>query len=439
MNNYFEPGRELPVVREVDVVVAGGGPAGFAAAVSAARNGAKTLLIEATNCVGGMATSGMMSHWTGGTDSPILEEIIQRCAEMPGCEEERKDGAFKLRINHEKQKQAMFDMLENAGAEVWLHTRAVRPVMQDGKICGVITESKSGREVVMAKVTIDSSGDGDIAAQTGAEFTKGREEDGLMQPVTTMFKIAGVDDERAIYPGSFESLVEVPKGEIQALARKELPAPAGHVLLYPSPIPGQVVVNMTNMTSIDGSDTRDLTKAELACRRQIPLIINFLHKYAPGYENCYVIAVAATVGVRETRHFKGLYTITPEDIIEARVFDDWIATRNWFNFDIHSLKGPGLDPNGAQAHFKAKGKYTIPYGACVPQKTDGLLLAGRCISGTHKAHSNFRVMPICANMGQGIGLAAAMAAEQGIEPREVDVKEAQKRLLSQGVQVPESV
>lgn len=155
----------------------------------------------------------------------------------------------------------------------------------------------------------------------------------------------------------------------------------------------------------------------------------------PGYEKCYPVTSAQMMGVRETRHFKGLYTMTPEDIVEARVFDDWIATRNMFNFDIHNVEGSGLDKNGAQHNFHAKGGYTIPYRACVPVKIDGLLLAGRDISGTHKAHSNYRVMPICINMGQGVGIAAALAARDGIQPRSVNVAEVQKILTENGVQV----
>ena len=139
--------------------------------------------------------------------------------------------------------------------------------------------------------------------------------------------------------------------------------------------------------------------------------------------------------MRETRHFKGLYTITPEDIVEARVFDDWIATRNRFNFDIHNVEGSGLDKNGAQKHFRDKGQYTIPYRACVPEKIDGLLLSGRNISGTHKAHSNFRVMPICMNVGLGVGTAAAVAVKENVLPRNVDVKTVQALLEKQGVRL----
>ncbi len=434
MKTYLEAGKTVPVVAEVEVLVAGGGPAGVGAALAAARNGAKTMLIEHFNCLGGIATSGLMSHWTGASEGPIYEEILDRCLAQPWPGE---PAGHKLRqhICHEKLKLVLFDMLEEAGVIFQLHTDVVDVIMEDGRITGVITQSKSGREAILAKVVIDATGDGDAAARAGAEFAKGREEDGLMQPVTLMFKIDGVDYERAIFPGSFESKVDVPKGEIQALGRRELAHPAGHVLLYRSTVPGQVVVNMTNLTGIDGTSARDLTRAEVACHRQAPKIVAFLREYAPGYENCRLLETAAVVGVRETRHFKGVYTLTAEDIVEAPVFPDWIATRNHFNFDIHNVKGAGLDANGAQAHFQSRGKYTIPYGCCVPEKIDGLLLAGRNISGTHKAHSNFRVMPICVNIGQGVGTAAAVAVKDGVLPRGVDLAKVQKLLQAQGVKV----
>lgn len=435
MDFYMEPERKIEVAENADVLVVGGGPAGFSAAIAAARGGAKTVLVEQFNCIGGMATSGMMSHFTGGTDCPLFEEMMDRChREKAGIFTENQR-ANRCSINHEVLKKVMFDMLVEAGVILKLYRFACGAVMDGNRITGIITESKSGRQAIMAKVVIDATGDGDIAAKTGAEFHIGREDDGKCQPVTLMFRIGGVDYSRAIGPGSFESLVQVPKGEIQALGRSHLKAPAGHVLLYSSWLPNEVCVNMTNVTDINGADADDLTRAELTARRQMSDIVLFLREFAPGYENCYLEASAQNMGVRETRHFKGLYTIVPEDIVEAKVFDDWIATRNWFNFDIHNVDGAGLDKNGAQKHFHANGRYTIPYRACVPEKIDGLLLSGRNISGTHKAHSNFRVMPICMNIGGGVGTAAALAVRENVQVRDVDVRKVQELLKKQGVEV----
>jgi ribulose 1,5-bisphosphate synthetase/thiazole synthase len=425
-----EPARKIPVAARVDILVLGGGPAGFAAAVCAARMGARTLLVEQTGALGGMATTGLMSHWTGSTRGGIYEEILDRS---------RDPGGERQTINPERLKTILLDMLLESGSALHLHTLACEPVMGAGKtgdgdhIRGVITESKSGREALLARVVIDATGDGDIAAKAGVPYRKGRETDGKMQPMTLMFKVGGVDTAKAVFPGGFEDDYEVPKGSLQQLGRKHLPPPAGHVLLYRSSLPGVVTCNMTNSIAVDGTNAVDLTKAEIECRKQLGPIVAFLREYTPGFENCHLLESADYVGVRETRHFEGEYTLTEKDILEARVFDDWAVTKAHFNFDIHNLAGSGLDPTGVQKHFPQQNGYTIPYRCFVPMKVENLLLAGRNISGTHAAHSNYRVMPICANMGQAVGCAAALCVQKGITPRKLDVAELQEVLRRGGV------
>ena len=420
-----------PVAGRYDIIVAGSGPAGFAAAITAGRMGARTLLLEQTHAVGGIATSGLMSHWTGATQGPLYNEILER-ESQPGPEEKYSGRHI---INPDKLKLVMLEMLQEAGVDLLLYTFVAAPVMEGNRVVGVITENKNGRQAWRAASVIDATGDGDLAARAGAPYRKGREPDGGMQPVTIMFKVAGVDYSRAVFPGSFETNFEIPGGRIQDLGHAHLPHPAGHVLLYPSSLPGVVTVNMTNQTGIDGTLAEDLTRAELACRRQIEEIVPFLRDKIPGYERCFLISTASLMGVRETRHFIGDYTLTAEDIVEARVFDDWIATRCSFNFDIHNVTGAGLDKDGVQHKFRSKGNYTIPYRCLLPQGIEGLLLAGRSISGTHKAHSSFRVMPICVNIGQGAATAAVTALRDGVGLREVDIAKVQHALGEQGVTV----
>ena len=417
-----------PVAGRYDIIVAGSGPAGFAAAITAGRMGARTLLLEQTHAVGGIATSGLMSHWTGATQGPLYNEILER-ESQPGPEEKYSGRHI---INPDKLKLVMLEMLQEAGVDLLLYTFVAAPVMEGNRVVGVITENKTGRQAWRAASVIDATGDGDLAARAGAPYRKGREPDGGMQPVTIMFKVAGVDYSRAVFPGSFETNFEIPGGRIQDLGHAHLPHPAGHVLLYPSSLPGVVTVNMTNQTGIDGTLAEDLTRAELACRRQIEQIVPFLRDKIPGYEKCFLISTASLMGVRETRHFIGDYTLTAEDIVEARVFDDWIATRCSFNFDIHNVTGAGLDKDGVQHKFRSKGNYTIPYRCLLPQGIEGLLLAGRSISGTHKAHSSFRVMPICVNIGQGAATAAVTALRDGVGLREVDIAKVQHALGEQG-------
>ena len=425
MQTYHENAKELPIAGEYDVIVAGSGPAGTAAAVMAGRMGAKVLIIEWNNAIGGISTSGMMSHWTGSVTSPMYTEILQRSADMN--EGERK-GEIQQFINPENLKTVYLDMLKDANVDVLLYTFVCGVVMEGDQLTGVITESKSGRRVFRSKVVVDGTGDGDVAAFAGVEYHKGRESDGKMQPTTLMFKVAGVDMSRAVLLGSFESTYQTEKGELQALAKEHIPYPAGHLLAYKSTLPGIVTCNMTNCTDIDGTKAEDLTRAEIVCRSQMPAIVKYLREFVPGFENCYIISAGSMMGVRETRHFKGVYTLNENDILTAKVFDDWVVRGAHFNFDVHNMTGSGLDATGVQKHWTQPKGYTIPYGCLVPEKINGLLLSGRNISGTHIAHSNYRVMPICVGIGAAAGVAAATAIKKGVQVRDIKGEELQDRL-----------
>ena len=403
---------------QYDVIVVGAGPAGIGAAVAAGRGGAKTLLVDQCGSVGGMSTVGLMSHFTGTVGNRIYREILDRAKETyfydPG------EDVF---IDPELLKIVYYQMLEEAVVTVLLYTFVCDAVMDGHTVKGVVCENKSGRNIFRADVVVDCSGDGDLAYRSGAAYSEGRGTDGKMQPATLMFKVGGVDMERACLPGSFETLVPTEKGELQALARKHLPYPAGHVLLYRSPVPGVVTCNMTNAVGIDGTKAEDLTRAEITCRKQMIPIVKFLREFAPGYENCYIVSAASLIGIRETRHVKGVKTLTEEDILQARQFEDAVVYGAWFNFDVHNIAGAGLDETGLQRDFPQAKEYTIPYGCLVPEKIDGLLLAGRNISGTHMAHSSFRAMPICVATGWAAGTAAAIAVQQGIAVRSVSPAE----------------
>ena len=407
-----------------DVIVVGSGPAGVAAAISAGRNGAKILMIESLGRVGGISTSGMMSHFTGRCGNKLYLEILDRAKVKNYFFIDRE----KKYIDPELLTLTYLEMLEEAGVDILLYTTFCDVIMEKNIVKGIICHNKGGFCRYDAKVIIDASGDGDVAYKSGAEYFKGRESDGKMQPATLMFKVGGVDTEKAVFPGSFETLVHTDKGELQSLARERLPHPAGHVLLYLSTLPGIVTCNMTNVTDIDGTSAEDLTKAEIVCRKQIPLIIDFLREYVPGYENCFIIGSASLIGIRETRHFKGVKTITEQEIAEAVQHEDAVVFDAYFNFDVHNITGSGLDKTGSQKHFKQKNGYTIPYGCMVPERVDGLLLSGRNISGTHMAHSNFRAMPICIGVGEACGAAAALVTRTGRQPRDIHPSEVRELL-----------
>ena len=205
----LETAREIPVLHEVDVLVLGAGPAGVSAAICAAREGVRVMLIEQSGDVGGVATTGLMSHWTGETRGGFYEELLEKTAELPGDEVGMNGGPRQI-INPESLKTKLLEMLDEAGVQLQLYTFASAPIMEGDTITGVILESKAGRQAVLAKIVIDATGDGDIAARAGAPFFMGREEDGKMQPVSIMFKVAGVDTENAVFPGGFEENPMIP-------------------------------------------------------------------------------------------------------------------------------------------------------------------------------------------------------------------------------------
>ena len=397
---------------DTDVLVLGSGPAGFSAAYSAAKNGAKVVLVEQCGDVGGISTTGLMSHWTGTCGSPLYHKILK-------LSYERND--FKVDnvtlIDPEKLKTLYLELLEEAGVKILLYTFASDAICDGDKVLGATVVNKSGVTDIFAKITIDATGDGDIAAKSGAEFVLGRESDNKMQPATLMFKVGGVDYSRAAFIPSFETTYQTEKGELQALAKCHIPSPAGHILTYATALPGVVTCNMTNATDIDGTSTEDLTRATIICRKQMEDVVKYLREFVPGYENCFIISSASLIGIRETRHFKGEYTLTEQDILEARVFDDYIVKDAHFNFDVHNITGAGLDKTGAQKHFTQTKGYTIPYRCLLPKVKENLLLCGRNISGTHIAHSNFRAMPICVGIGEAAGVAAAISVKKNCNLR----------------------
>ena len=404
-----------------DVLVLGSGPSGFAAAYSAAKNGARVTLVEQCGEIGGISTSGLMSHWTGPCGSPLYHEILRRSAEKNDFKSDNP-----TLIDPEKLKTLYFEMLDEVGARILLYTFAYDAICDGDRVLGATVVNKSGMTDIYAKITVDATGDGDIAARAGAEFVLGRESDNQMQPATLMFKVGGVDCDRAAFLPSFETTYQTENGELQALAKQHIPYPAGHILTYRTTLPGVVTCNMTNAVGIDGTNADDLTKATITCRKQIDDIIKYLRKFVPGYENCFIISSASLIGVRETRHFKGKYTLNEQDILEAKVFPDYVVKDAHFNFDVHNITGAGLDETGVQHGFKQTEGYTVPYRCLLPEIKENLLLCGRNISGTHIAHSNFRAMPICVGIGEAAGVAAALAVKQACRLADVDSKDIRK-------------
>ncbi|MFW5980800.1 MAG: FAD-dependent oxidoreductase, partial [Halanaerobiaceae bacterium] len=256
--------------------------------------------------------------------------------------------------------------------------------------------------------------------------------DGKMEPASLMVKVGGINPEKAVYP-TFGRQKELQQKMRKEVEKGNIPFPAGHIIIIETTVPEMAILNMTNSINIDGTKPEDLTEAEFKCREQIQPIIKFVRENVPGFKNCYLVGTASHIGIRETRHFSGLYRLKEEDIAAGKIFDDWVVSRCNRNFGAHNLSGSGSDEQNQKLESS---EYTIPYRSFLPEKVDNLYLTGRCISGTHMAHSSYRVMTICMAMGQATGTGAALSIEKGVDIKELEVKTLQKQLIEQGVEKP---
>ena len=400
------------LARKCDVLVCGGGPAGVAAAVNAARQGAKTLLVERCGRLGGMGVTGLVGPLMGRVQSPFVEEVLKRIGGRRPVQE-------RLDLDYAA-------MVQEAGGEILLHTWVMEALQRGRRVTGVRALSKEGILELRADVVVDATGDGDVACLAGAVYEKGRPGDRLAQPASIMYRIGGVDSARALLCGSEEEAlqVRVPEGvwaEVvrQGQERGELPASVGVIRVYLSAYPSERIINATQVNGIDGTRVRDLTRAELEGRRQAFQVLDFLRKHAPGFEQAHITAMPAVLGVRESRRIRGVKRVTRDDVLNGRRHPDAVVWSADFVVDIHNPAGAGQAEG-----FAAKAKpYDIPYGCLVPEKTDGLLLAGRCISGSHDAHASYRVQCIVMAIGAAAGVAAALAARQKIPPRKLNVSQ----------------
>lgn len=409
-----EPAATTLVYDEVDVLVVGGGPAGVGAATAAARTGMRTLLVERYGCLGGIWTAGLLNPFFDARGKGgVTAEILDRLDEYGGTDavhDWRAIPQFGTTVfNYEAMKVVLDQMVAEAGARVLLYTYAVGALMDGNRIRGVIVENKSGRSAVLAGVVVDCTGDGDVAYHAGCDFELGRESDGLLQPMTLQFMIGGLDYEIHDRPS-------VPLYEV--LERFNTPAkmaavPYKPLAAVPVPgLPGSAAVMWTHMHRRDGTAADDLTDAVIEGRRQVQRCMELLNSARDQIGEVRLLETAMQVGVRETRRIVGEYRLDLEDLIVGRDFDDTIC-RVTFNVDIHL-------PDGNEIHTIDVQPYGIPYRSLVPKGVDQLLVAGRCISGSHEAHASYRVTGNCVAMGEAAGAAAALAVESGVPPRDLD-------------------
>lgn len=415
----------LPLADEAEVVVAGGGPAGLCAAVSAAQEGAEVLLLERFGCLGGLATMGLINPWMpfftrGKTiNAGLFAEINARLHAETG--EARVGEGADYAFDEEMLKQVAQEMALEAGVRLRLNSLLTGVATQGGQVTRLGVASKSGLQVIGGQVFVDATGDGDLCAWAGAEFEQGRPEDGLCQPMTLCFRMAGVDEERMPTRPEINALYD------QARERGEIENPRENVLWFRTVHPGVVHFNTTRIVGKQGTSAEDLTAAEVQARQQVKETVAFLREYVAGFDQSFVIQTATMLGVRESRRVLGDYLLTVEDVLEARDFEDGIA-RGCYTVDIHSPTGAGTDIR----HLRPGESYALPYRCLTPRGFENLLVTGRPISADHGAHSSLRIMPIAMNLGEAAGVAAARALKHSGRTRAVDVEQLRETLRGRG-------
>jgi uncharacterized protein with NAD-binding domain and iron-sulfur cluster len=461
----IEPSREIPLADEVSVLVAGGGVAGIAAALAAARGGAETLLVERGGFLGGTATAALMHVFYTPYYSTrgILREICDRLSARGSAER----GEL-VPFDPEGFKYVVMEMLTEANVRLLLHSYVSRTVVEGRDVGGLVVENKSGRQAILGKVLVDATGDGDVSALAGAPFEMGRPSDGKTRPMSLLFRVGGVNTDRLqeyvrAHPDEFTQDPNTTSVDAAfrsfrifgffglvdaARARGEID-PDCHWLRVEGldERRGIVLINSTNVYS-SGVNAAALTSAELSGRRQVHQLEAFLRKYVPGFESSYVAEVGTSIGVRETRRILGDYVLTHEDVVEDRSFPDVVAV----DWERHSrtVRGGGVDPQLVGGHspdgqtsprpagaHKAEAApliaVRVPYRCLLVRDLEGLLVAGRCISTTHEAQGFTRNQGCCIATGQAAGTAAALACRHGTTPRELDVREIQETLRRQGI------
>ena len=412
-------------MKKFDVLVAGGGFAGTAAAISAARGGKKVMLFDKFNAPGGAAAVNLvtpfMPYWTINKErnkreyltGGIFSEIVGKLRELGAMEGDDKfsDEYLKLVLNR---------MIKEAGVTVLYHAY-LKDVEKEGKSIKSVTVSALGQDIKIAADTfIDATGDGVLSYLAGCSFMLGRNGDNLCQPMTLCFRVANVD------VGCFYA--EMP--EMQKLYKEkqssgEIRNPRENILTFVVPAKGIIHFNTTRVVKLNPTDPFDVTEAEFAAREQVFELFNLLKASFSSMKDADLIMTAAGIGVRESRMIEGEHILTANDLKECTKFPDSVARGN-YDIDIHNPEGTGT----SHYYFAPEEYYTIPYRSLTVKDADNLLVAGRCISADHEAQASIRIMPICASTGEAAGIAASLAP--GGKVKEVDIKALRERLTASG-------
>lgn len=455
-----------PVRERVDVVVCGGGPAGCAAALAAARTGATVRLVEAFGFLGGVVTAAGVTGIGGwqhdldgrpliaglpeeiiravylrsGRDPAVLEAVFRHRHARPTYREGGL-GCYWLGVNPECCKIVLDESMAKAGVRTLFLAQAVRPILEGTRVTGVAVESKSGREIILAGAVVDATGDGDIAARAGAPFAIGRPGDGACQPMSQIYLVDSCDVPEFHYgPGDDPERDPLAKDRYRgavALARQrgEITLNPNDLLCAVTPLHHQggrelASVNFTRVQRHSAIDAEQLSAALVLGRRQVAEGLGFMRKYVKGSEAAGLAAIYPHIGIRESRRILGDYVLTGTDVQSGARFPDAIA-RGIYLLDIHNPAETGKPSD----LIYLDQPYDIPYRALLPRGVEGMLTSGRCISGDHLALASYRIVSHCLAIGEAAGTAAALAARAGITPRQVAVKDLRTELARRGANV----
>lgn len=420
-----EAARDVPIVEETDVIVCGAGPAGVAAALAAARTGAKVRLLEVHGCLGGVWTAGLLTWLLDVKNkSGLMAEIIRKLKERDAQQPYRDGGA--IAYDPEVMKSLLEDLCLEANVKVQLFSRIVSASRDESgkRLTTVITESKSGRQAWTAKTFVDATGDGDLAARAGCSFAVGHPETGNTQPMSLMILVTGIDTEacKEFINGIDPKAKPNFRAEIEKTGMSPSYADASMFRIRD----GLYSIMANHMYNVSALDAQAITDATFRARREMTSMMDGLRALGGRWANLRLIATAEQIGVREGRRIAGLYEVSTNDLLIGARHEDAIC-RVTFNIDVHST-----DPTKTKAIEKAPLRarpYDIPLRALIAKDVDGLLLAGRCISGDFLAHSSYRVTGNAVEMGQAAGATAAIASATNRLPREVPFAEVQQALV----------
>lgn len=435
-------------VGEFDVLVAGGGPAGVGAAIAAARDGARTLVVERANCLGGMSTGGLVPAWAPLGDGQrlvirglALSIIEEMKAGMPHVPPDRFDW---VGIDAEALKRIYDRRVTEAGAAVLFHTQVADAAALDGHVAAAVICNKAGLAPVRARFFIDCTGDADLAVRAGAGFEKGDPATGELQPATMCFTMTGIDTAKFLaWREERPNRQNVRDAVARAKAAGVLDIPEAAITSYGHVSPDAMSFNFSHLFDVDGTDPAAVSQAEIEGRRLVAQLAAFIRTYCAGCEHAMLAATAAAIGVRETRRIVGEYRLTLDDYLARRSFDDEIA-RNSYPIDVHGSKAEMEREAAGQVDWREKARpygpgesHGIPYRCLVPKGLKNVLMAGRSLSADRPLQGACRCMPHCLAMGEAAGCAAALAVQTGLDDvRAVDVQALRARLRRHGAYLP---